>query len=34
MIIKIESGTTPNPTIEATAKIARSLGISIDDLMK
>ena len=34
VIIKIESGAMPNPTIETMAKIARGLGISIDDLMK
>lgn len=34
VIIKIESGVTPNPTIETMAKIAKGLGVSIDDLMK
>ncbi|MBU4274785.1 helix-turn-helix domain-containing protein [Patescibacteria group bacterium] len=33
-ITKIESGSTPNPTIETMAKIAKALGVSIDDLMK
>ena len=33
-ITKIESGATLNPTIETMAKIARGLGVSIDDLMK
>ena len=33
-IVKIESGDTPNPTIETVRKIADALGISIDDLMK
>ena len=33
-IIKIESGANKNPTIETLAKIAKGLGISIDDLMK
>jgi len=33
-ITKIESGATPNPTIETMAKIAKGLGVSIDDLMK
>jgi transcriptional regulator with XRE-family HTH domain len=33
-IVKIESGETPNPTIETVRKIADALGISIDDLMK
>ena len=34
VIVKIESGATPNPTIETMAKIAKGLGVSIDDLMK
>jgi len=34
VIIKIESGATPNPTIETMAKIAKGLGVSIDDLIK
>lgn len=34
VIIKIESGATLNPTIETIAKIAKGLGVSIDDLMK
>ena len=34
VIIKVESGVTPNPTIETMAKIAKGLGVSIDDLMK
>lgn len=33
-IVKIESGDTPNPTIETVRKIAAALGVSIDDLMK
>jgi len=33
-IVKIESGDTPNPTIETVRKIADALGVSIDDLMK
>lgn len=33
-IVKIESGETPNPTIETVRKIANALGVSIDDLMK
>jgi len=33
-ITKIESGATLNPTIETMAKIAKGLGVSIDDLMK
>ncbi|MDO8668673.1 MAG: helix-turn-helix transcriptional regulator [Candidatus Buchananbacteria bacterium] len=34
VIIKIESGATPNPTIETMAKIAKGLGVSVDDLIK
>lgn len=34
VIIKVESGATLNPTIETMAKIAKGLGVSIDDLMK
>lgn len=34
VIIKIESGATPNLTIETMAKMAKGLGVSIDDLMK
>lgn len=34
VIIKIESGATPNPTIETMAKIARGLGVSVDDLIR
>jgi len=33
-IAKIESGATPNPTIETVKKIADALGVSLDDLMK
>jgi len=33
-IVKIESGETPNPTIETVRKIADALSVSIDDLMK
>lgn len=33
-IVKIESGETPNPTIETVRKIAHALGVSIDDLIK
>lgn len=33
-IVKIESGETPNPTIDTVKKIAKALGISLDDLMK
>ena len=34
VIIKIESGATPNPTIETVSKIVKGLGVSIDNLMK
>jgi transcriptional regulator with XRE-family HTH domain len=34
VIIKIESGATPNPTIETMSKIAKGLGVSVDDLIK
>ncbi|MFA6228182.1 MAG: helix-turn-helix transcriptional regulator [Patescibacteria group bacterium] len=34
VIIKIESGATPNPTIETMAKIAKGLGVTVDDLIK
>ena len=33
-ITKIESGATPDPRIETMAKIAKGLGVSIDDLMR
>ncbi|MEK7587586.1 MAG: helix-turn-helix transcriptional regulator [Patescibacteria group bacterium] len=33
VIIKIESGATPNPTIENMSKIAKGLGVSIDKLV-
>ncbi len=31
---KIETGTTPNPTIETMKRIADALGVSVDLLMK
>ncbi|MDI6699115.1 MAG: helix-turn-helix transcriptional regulator [Candidatus Saccharicenans sp.] len=34
MIIKIESGAIQSPTIETAQKIARALGVTLDDLMK
>ncbi|MBU2415620.1 helix-turn-helix domain-containing protein [Patescibacteria group bacterium] len=34
VIIKIEFGATPNPTIETMAKIAKGLGVAVDDLLK
>jgi transcriptional regulator with XRE-family HTH domain len=33
-IIKIESGANKNPTIETLAKIAKALGVAVDDLIK
>lgn len=33
-LTKIESGETPNPTIDTVKKIAIALGVSIDELMK
>jgi transcriptional regulator with XRE-family HTH domain len=31
--LKIESGYTPNPSIQAVASIAEALGVSIDELV-
>ena len=33
-IIKIESGANKNPTIETLSKIAKALGVAVDDLIK
>lgn len=33
-IAKIESGETPNPTIDTVKKIAAALGIGLDELIK
>ena len=33
-IVKIENGTNQNPTIETLSKIAKSLEVSIDELLK
>ncbi|MGB9726713.1 MAG: helix-turn-helix domain-containing protein [Minisyncoccia bacterium] len=33
-IIKIESGANKNSTIETLAKIAKALGVGVDDLIK
>jgi DNA-binding XRE family transcriptional regulator len=33
-IIKIESGTNKNPTIETISKIANALEVKVDDLIK
>ncbi len=33
-IVKIESGETPNPSIDTVQKIAKALGVAIEDLLK
>ncbi len=33
-IIKIESGVNKNPTIKTLSKIAKALGVGVDDLIK
>lgn len=33
-IVNVESGTNPNPTIETLLKIAKALGVGVDDLIK
>jgi len=33
-IIKIESGAIQSPTMDTAHKIAKALGVSLDDLMK
>lgn len=33
-IIKIESGGSQNPTIDTLSKIAKALGVSVDDLIQ
>lgn len=33
-IIKIESGGSQNPTINTLSKIAKALGVSVDELLK
>ena len=33
-VIKIESGSNTNPTIDTLSKIAKALNVSIDQLMK
>jgi DNA-binding XRE family transcriptional regulator len=32
--LKIESGTTPNPSIQTVLSIARALKVSLDELVK
>jgi transcriptional regulator with XRE-family HTH domain len=33
-IAKIETGATPNPTIDTVKKIADALGVGVEDLIK
>lgn len=33
-IIKVESGGSQNPTIDTLSKIAKALGVSVDELLK
>ena len=33
-VVKIELDESPNPTIETVKKIAKSLGVSVDELLK
>jgi transcriptional regulator with XRE-family HTH domain len=33
-IVKVENGVNKNPTIETLTKIAKALGVSIEDLIK
>lgn len=33
-VAKIETGATPNPTIDTVKKIADALGVSLDELTK
>lgn len=33
-VVKLELDASPNPTIETLQKIAKSLGASVDDLIK
>jgi len=33
-LIKIESGENNNPTLETLKKVAKSFGVSVDDLIK
>lgn len=33
-VVKIELDESPNPTIETVQKIAKALGVSVDDLLK
>lgn len=33
-IVKIETGESPNPTVETVEKIAKALGVSVGELFK
>jgi len=33
-LIKMESGENKNPTLETLKKVAKALGVSVDDLIK
>lgn len=33
-VVSIETGTNSNPTIETLTKIAKALGVGVDDLIK
>lgn len=33
-VVTVESGVNPNPTIETLTKIAKALGVGVDDLIK
>ena len=33
-VVRLESGTNKNPTIETLTRIARALEVSVDDLLK
>ncbi len=33
-VIKVENGVNQNPTIETLTKIAKALGVGVDDLIK
>jgi len=32
-VVTVESGANPNPTIETLKKVAKALGVSIEDLL-
>ena len=33
-VVTVESGANPNPTIDTLSKIAKALGVGVDDLIK